>query len=142
MNKMRQHAPYLAGPLVNLKGIIDSTKKALRQVNFEGFVGTGLSGTMVVPALAYVMEKRFAIVRKPDDRGHHSSGTVESGLRHDDRWIFIDDFISSGATLARVISCMTSHSCDATYIGRYLYNDVLHCYFPQSAAEVPWTPEV
>lgn len=73
----------------------------LRYVDFDTMVGTGLSGTLVVPLLARALGKHFAIIRKPDERSH-SRGQIYHGTIGR-RWIFVDDFISTGATRGRVI---------------------------------------
>lgn len=117
----QKSASYLNGAITRINGIVKAAERSLSSVEFDGFVGTGLSGTMVVPVLAFAMGKRFAIVRKADDVGHHSSGTVESGLDPGDHWIFVDDFLSSGNTRQRVIDAMGDHQ-RVEYIGDYLYN--------------------
>lgn len=117
----QRSASYLNGAITRINEIVKTAERKLSSVEFDGFVGTGLSGTMVAPVLAFAMGKRFAIVRKADDVGHHSSGTVESGLNPEDRWVFVDDFLSSGKTRQRVIDAMEDHQ-SVEYIGDYLYN--------------------
>lgn len=131
-----QFANYLSDPILDLQGLVDKTIRRMEGIKFEGFVGTGLSGTMVAPVLAYAMKKRFAIVRKQDDRSHHSSGEVESGLQDGDRWVFIDDFTSSGSTRSRAVHAMNRHNPKAHLVGQYLYSHVAR--FEQlHIAEVP-----
>ncbi len=140
-----RHAPYLSDPFRDLSDLVKKAKKAFKGVEFDGFAGTGLSGTMVVPVLAYAMRKRFAIVRKHDDQGHHSCGEVESGLKDGDKWVFIDDFISSGATQSRVVHKMAEHhdaesGVKATYIGSYLYNSLAQ-FQPGTISDIPKRPD-
>src|SRR6266498_3813511 len=75
--------------------------RELRGVDFDTMVGTGLSGTLVVPILARAMGKKFLIVRKGDDVHNHSPyrrvvGTLGA------KWLFVDDFVATGKTLRHV----------------------------------------
>lgn len=83
-------------------------KEHLEGVEFDTFVGTGISGTVAALRLSRLMDKRYLLVRKPND-GSHSSKSVEGTLGK--RWVFVDDLIASGRTLVRawnrVKSCNT-----------------------------------
>ncbi|HDZ37790.1 MAG TPA: hypothetical protein ENH62_05835 [Marinobacter sp.] len=123
-------ASYLGSAISNIDELVELALRDLDKVEFDGLVGTGLSGTVVVPVLAYLMKKRFAIVRKKDDMGHHSSEMVESGLHAGDRWIFVDDFTFSGNTRKRVLKEISKHHGELangagklTYVGDYLYSN-------------------
>lgn len=72
-----------------------------RGIEFDTIIGTGLSGSMVVPDLARRLDKNFAIIRKPSDSSH-AEEAFEGVIG--DKWIFVDDFISTGKTLARVVN--------------------------------------
>ena len=72
---------------------------ALAHVEFDTVVGTGLSGLLPLQHLADVFHVDFLAVRKPND-SIHSAGLAEGTLG--DRWVFADDFISSGGTFNRV----------------------------------------
>lgn len=74
--------------------------KAARRRDFDTIVGTGLSGSLVVPALARKLGKHWAVVRKPGVSSHSGERVCEGTLG--ERWLFVDDFVSSGATLERV----------------------------------------
>jgi hypothetical protein len=76
-------------------------ERLLKDVDYDTLVGTGLSGALVVPYLARRLGKRALIIRKPGE-GSHSSIKAEGTLGH--RWIFVDDFISTGDTFFRVLS--------------------------------------
>lgn len=66
--------------------------------------GTGVSGTMIVPALAAMMRKQWAIVRKG---ATHSNYAIEiSAALADDKIIIVDDLVDTGASIRRVASKM------------------------------------
>ena len=120
------HSPYLGEAIISQNRIVEAAKAQLEDMNidFQGFIGMGLSGSMVAPLLAYVLGKRFAIVRKEEGARSHSATThgIESGLKAGDRWLFCDDFICSGQTRARVIERIRDHHVgEVTYVGDYLY---------------------
>jgi len=115
--------------------LINDARRALESVNYDTMVGTGLSGALVIPTLAKALGKTFLIIRK-DSENNHSGLQAEGELG--DRWIFVDDFISSGATKRRVMDVVEqiveNHSyrnynfttnkyerSDVTFVGSYMY---------------------
>jgi len=132
-------SPYLfeafSTPDLLLKGFQEA--QARNDVyDFDTIVGTDLSGTVVVPTLARSLHKKWAIVRKHNDGSHASLGSdpkmtiLEGELG--ERWLFVDDQVDSGATLARVRDSVDKfvmlHNTDndyhfyTTYVGTYQYN--------------------
>lgn len=97
-NLYNVHAEYLDRIFNNLGQLVDQIANVLKDVEHDTIVGTGLSGTMVVPMLAWVTGKQFAIVRKGEP--NHSYIDVEGKIGH--KWVFVDDLISTGDTLKRV----------------------------------------
>jgi orotate phosphoribosyltransferase-like protein len=88
---------------------------------YDTIVVSGLSGTLVGPAVAYMLGKRLVVIRKPGDSAHTSRHPgLRSGEPNDiGRWIFLDDFISLGGTRNRVreeiVSCETAGTEVATF---------------------------
>jgi adenine/guanine phosphoribosyltransferase-like PRPP-binding protein len=80
--------------------IADKARAELAGINFDTLVGTGFSGALVVPSLARELNRNFLLLRKPGDSHHHGSEPAEGDLG--ERWLFVDDGIQTGATLARV----------------------------------------
>lgn len=113
--------------LFDLPDVIEKAKKDLAEVDFDTLVGTGFSGGIVIPALALAMGKQFVLIRKETDDSHHGKGRMLGNLAA--RWIFVDDFISSGRTRNRVIEKVTEALDDAlephdsTMVGQYMYCD-------------------
>jgi hypothetical protein len=102
---------YLDKAIDNVEEVIAKAEAELQDVDFDTFIGTGFSGALIVPMLAAAMGKNFVLVRKPKDNSHHS-GTMIGNLG--ERWIFVDDFVSSGETRSRVLGTV-SEACEAYY---------------------------
>ncbi len=120
-----KHSPYLSEPLYDLARVVNGARRTLDRVNFDAIVCTGVSGMLVAPALSMAMGKKITVVRKPDDHQNHAMTRIESGMEHDDRWIFVDDLCASGQTRERVRNAMV----DSGYgdpVGTYLYIDDLY----------------
>ncbi len=99
MDKLyRNHSNYFSRAFGNIEDIAHKMGIALEGVEYDTMVGTGLSGTLVVPTLARTFGKHWAIVRK--EKSPHASGLIEGDIGQS--WLFVDDFISSGATYQRV----------------------------------------
>lgn len=86
-------------------------------------VGTGLSGTLAVPALARRLGTLWGIVRK--EHSPHDSRLFVGSIM--DQWIFVDDFVSSGATMRRVVQVVEGLRTESgsryptTYLGQFMY---------------------
>jgi len=116
-----KHSPYLSSALNDLEGTVHNAHCTLGPVDFDAIVCIGVSGMLVGPALAVSMGKGLAIVRKTDDKQNHAVVRVETNMKDGDRWIFVDDLISSGETARRVSEIMLRDGWgDPT--GTYLYN--------------------
>ncbi|AJD82484.1 phosphoribosyltransferase [Mycobacterium phage Sheen] len=96
----------------------------LAEVEFDTFVGTGLSGTIAATEMAKVTGKNYLIARKPND-GTHSANKAEGRLGK--RWLFIDDLIATGRTLGRVWDAvhLTAETWNfkTEFVGAVLYGD-------------------
>lgn len=115
---------YFDAALRDLPGVIDQCRQALRGIEFDTIVGTGFSGGVVIPALAMSMGKKFVLIRKENDDSHHGGGKLVGELG--ERWVFVDDFVSSGRTRERVIRKIAEAVVDTTLeatqmVGQYMY---------------------
>lgn len=106
----------IADNMLNAFDTFDTHPKCYGALNFDTIVGTGLSGTLVVPYLGRAFGLHWAIVRKSD--GSHSSNMIEGEIGQS--WLFVDDFICSGNTLIRVKE-IVSRYCRSEYAGMYEY---------------------
>ena len=109
--------------LFSLPAVISTAQKRLAGVEFDTLVGTGFSGSVVIPALALAMGKDFVLIRKRDDDSHHGGGRMLGRLGA--RWVFVDDFVASGSTRRRVISkvndAASSSGLPTEMVGQYMY---------------------
>lgn len=116
---------YMDEALFDLPEVIETAQKRLARVDFDTIVGTGFSGGVVIPALALAMGKKFVLIRKETDDSHHGRGKLLGQLG--ERWIFVDDFVSSGRTRRRVIEKVNEAAAkvdvDAVMVGEYMYVD-------------------
>lgn len=124
---MRFRTYYMDQAVFRLPDVIETAKRNLAKVDFDTMVGTGFSGSIVIPALALAMNKQFVLIRKETDDSHHGKGRMLGDLGK--RWIFVDDFVSSGKTRERVIKKVAEALDDAlelqgcTMVGQYMYCD-------------------
>lgn len=107
----------------SLTSLVVDMRRDLRGVKFDTMIGSGLSGSLIIPILARRLRKRWAIIRKPGE-ATHSSSTFQGEIG--DRWIFVDDFVASGATRRRVEKAVnTLFDNDGepypTFVGTYEY---------------------
>lgn len=122
---MRFRTYYMDEAVFDLADVIDRAKADLAGVDFDTMVGTGFSGGIVIPSLALTMGKSFLLIRKETDDSHHGKGRMVGDLGK--RWIFVDDFISTGKTRERVIRKVGEALEDVlepqttTMVGQYMY---------------------
>jgi orotate phosphoribosyltransferase len=110
---------YMDDAVFDLNKVIKTAKERLADVDFDTLVGTGFSGGIVIPALALAMGKKFVLIRKETDDSHHGKGRLLGELGN--KWIFVDDFVSSGRTRQRVIDKVEEVDGDTEYVGQYMY---------------------
>lgn len=117
---------YFSEVVNNPDMVIALAKVHLHGVKFDTLIGTGLSGGMIVPLMGKSMHKHYALMRKPND-GSHASYSHYAG-KIGTRFVFVDDFISTGHTWNRVLTQL--HDVAASnpghpleYVGTLTYSD-------------------
>lgn len=114
---------YMDEAVFRLPRLIEEAKEALEDVDFDTLVGTGFSGGIVIPSLALALGKKFVLIRKETDDSHHGKGRLVGELG--ERWIFVDDFVSSGRTRDRVMEkiedAAEERRLSTTMVGQYMY---------------------
>lgn len=124
---LRIGTEYLASVVDHFDLIVKDAEEKLSGVEFDTFVGTGLSGALVVPRLADIFGKTWLMIRKPAIDGEHSSFIAEG--KTGERWVFVDDKVVTGATHGRVIEIMDRIAVTSgfrlTEVGCYEYHNKL-----------------
>lgn len=113
---------YAALDCEHLKQRIDATVRFLRVKRhaFDAIAFRGMSGAMVGPAVAARLHKNLLMVRKPTERAHYYD-TVEGYDASPQRYVIVDDFISTGVTIQAIRDALSemkirsggSHECVA-----------------------------
>lgn len=88
--------------------------KQLKDLEFDAIAFRGLSGALIAPTVAMRMGKTLIAVRKGEKS--HSSNMVE-GDRAARRYVIIDDFIASGATVEAILDGVHKWAPKAECIG-------------------------
>lgn len=131
------HSGYFTRAFENLEDIADDVAHYLRGVEYDTMIGTGLSGTLVVPTLARILGKHWAIVRK--ERSVHTSIMVEGTIG--ERWLFVDDFVSSGTTRRTVQAAVRDLGIPTVFVGTCEYErTVSFTVAPPEEAQLPRLP--
>jgi orotate phosphoribosyltransferase-like protein len=124
----------MTGAFTRVQEFIDPAREKLNGVSFDTMVGIGFSGCLVVPILARAMDKQFMLVRKPGDRHHHPGayGFDKAEGTFGRNWLFVDDGISTGASLDYVKHVVAelsrTYRVPERYQGAYCYGHEAHGY--------------
>lgn len=109
---------YLDTAWENPTRIIEGMRAAMKGIKYDTIVVSGHSGVLIGPILARALRKKLFVVRKHEDcQSSHSNRPWIGQLGA--RWVMVDDFISSGATVTRVVKSVLQ-SVEAIN-GRYRY---------------------
>lgn len=110
--------------VLNIATLQDRLALCLSQIRdpsfpqFDTIVFTGVSGALMAPLIAAALSKHLIVVRKEPT---HSTRTIE-GWTASDRWLFVDDFRSTGTTYRRVAREMSSFAPYAVCVGTLYYH--------------------
>lgn len=108
-----------AGQIKAARNIVAWYRKSGIKANAVAF--TGLSGALVAPLVAARLRLPMVAVRKGEK--NHSNFTVESSLSYDAalNYIVVDDLISSGETLRRIVEEVSKRNEGSTCLGVFCY---------------------
>lgn len=110
---------------------------------FDGLVAQGLSGVIPAVPVSLALHVDLVIVRKPDDSAHETRHINLDRVLPGTRWIFLDDFISGGATRKRCQQaiCAAGGQIVGQYLCREQEYDSLELYSGDLGPEAPgYTP--
>lgn len=127
----RFNTGYMDNAVFDLEAVLNDATRILTPVadEFDTLVGTGFSGGLVIPALALRLGKSFTLIRKEQDDSHHGQGRLLGELGQ--RWIFVDDFVSTGRTRNRVIekireaTTCAARGFESRLVGNYYYGKIV-----------------
>jgi orotate phosphoribosyltransferase len=90
--------------------LVRRLREATKGVRYDTMIGIGISGALVIPAVGRATRKQWALIRKDGEYSHAGNNHFEGAIG--ERFIIVDDFISSGATVgvilekvAKIASC-------------------------------------
>jgi orotate phosphoribosyltransferase len=106
------------------KELRNRAQTILKGVQFDTVVGSGISGVLPLLTIAEACQVSMMVVRKPHDLGNsHCDSLLEGTLNH--KWLFVDDFVATGSTFARVWDDINKacnhHSKVHECVGAFLY---------------------
>ena len=98
----------------------------LRKISdqFDSIVCCGVSGLMVVPQIAELLDKHIVIIRKPNEKCY-SDFPMEGVTPF--RYIIVDDLVCSGSTIKHIKHTIYEDCPKARCVGVY-------CYIPDECA--------
>lgn len=119
------HSQYLEKHLdtAGLKLAIERTTEFLRikTEEFDAIAFRGMSGALVAPSVAAALGKNLLMIRKEQS---HSDMNVEGFYGITQRYVIVDDFISSGETCRTIIAKVKRFDKSNICIGIVLYNNL------------------
>jgi len=104
-----------------IKAVCDLRKMA---DEFDSIACCGVSGLMVVPQIAELLNKNIVVVRKPDEE-RYSNFWIEGASPY--RYVVVDDLICSGNTFKWIRQAIYEDNPKAKCAG-------LYCYIPDECA--------
>ncbi len=83
--------------------------------------GRGMSGAMIVPALAHRLNVDWCIVRKTIHDCHSGFRAEASNWPDSPKIVFVDDIVDSGTTFRETVRSVKEHCCGAEFLGLVMY---------------------
>lgn len=110
----------------NRNSVIIKTVCDLRKISnqFDSIVCCGISGLMVVPQIAELLDKHIVVIRKHNEKCY-SEFPMEGVTPF--RYVVVDDLVCSGSTIKHIINTIHDDCPRARCIGVY-------CYMPEECA--------
>jgi adenine/guanine phosphoribosyltransferase-like PRPP-binding protein len=123
-SETQDHAYYLGELWVRPREAVEVMSHELGRPELQGvelLVGTGISGTVLLPWLSDLTGIPFAIVRK-DGASNHSNSPIEGvPFARNGQYVIVDDFVSEGDTVDRVVRVMKRRLPGWECVGVLLY---------------------
>lgn len=120
-NIISEHMEYYLDPQM-LKKRLALACEVLEAFEFDTIAFRGMSGAFLGPSIATVLDKQMILVRKADDDSHSLYQT--EGYKDVNRYIIVDDFVSSGSTKKAIIDAVTIFAPDSNFLGLLDVNNI------------------
>ena len=85
-----------------MRELVPYAVEILKTFDFDALAFRGVSGAIIAPVLALELRKSIIVVRKTAEKSHLWGRTVQ-GDNNARRYIIVDDFIDSGATVQTIV---------------------------------------
>lgn len=113
---------------------VKKLRSIMRQHRFDAIAFTGSSGAALAYPLSYLMKLPLIHVRKGES--HYSGGKIE-GTISSKRYVIVDDFIETGASMKRIIKAINSELDGAKPVAICLYAGSGKSTFKFNKNEIP-----
>jgi adenine/guanine phosphoribosyltransferase-like PRPP-binding protein len=98
-------------------------------VSFDTIAFSGVSGALIAPLIADRLGKHLTVIRKrPEQERAHSSRPCEGWCDPQAKYIIVDDFLDTGATVRRIWRAMCDRNAGHC-VGIFLYAGCNACEF-------------
>lgn len=101
------------------KAIVKKVIADLKGVDFDAIAVQGVSGLIMGPIVAYLMNKNLVVVRKQGEKSH-ASQLVESPVSSG-KYVILDDFVNSGTTARTIRDAIKKAHLDMELVGGYCW---------------------
>lgn len=126
LNMEYKHCSYLEKliRIENLTKYVGLAVRALKHHDFDAIAYRGHSGALIAIPVALALKKPLILVRKHwNNKACHSGYPVE-GYAATKRYVIIDDFVCSGATVATIQCAIKRFAPKAECLGTLEANDL------------------
>jgi hypothetical protein len=100
-----------------------------RRDEFDVIAFRGMSGAYIAPAVADALDKELLCIRKTSEQSH---GSPVEGTTSDTRYIIIDDFVSTGETVAQIVEAIRANGAAHVLLPLFVYTYRDHEFVPES----------
>jgi len=118
--------------------LVPRTVKKVRAIKrkypFDAIAFTGSSGAALAYPLSYLLKLPLIHVRKGSS--HYGQGKIE-GTISSRRYLIIDDFIDTGASIRRIVKAVDSELDGAKPVAICLYSSDRQSYFEHKDTNIP-----
>lgn len=93
-------------------------------IEFDTFAFTGLSGALIAPTVAFLMDKELLLIRKNEGKDNSNSTRYVEGNMGAENIVVVDDLICTGKTMGNLLRGINRFIPTAKVVGLLLYADI------------------